>query len=226
MSVNWADFKPIADANAPATSEGLPASIGEKKPISDASPTLADYAKGPLPGQSTGIRSRLSGQRSGATNVGKYIRDIGDTGQRYWSDSMTPAGRRAAESQVFEDDPAVIPSLGSVHYRPWPRGLPSLPRRCLLRPCLEESLRPDCAAWPGWQLLEESAGRLLRLPLAQPRQLADGGELRRQSGRQGPVSAGIRRSIGRLQAHRTPRNGSPTSSKSRWMAEDAWVRCD
>ena len=115
MSVNWADFKPIADANAPATSEG-PSGVdwGNFKPISDASPTLADYAKG----AASGVNQLVSGvgylaERSGATNVGKYIRDIGDTGQRYWSDSMTPAGRRAAESQVFEDDPnSVIPSLG------------------------------------------------------------------------------------------------------------------
>ena len=200
MSVNWADFKPIADANAPATSEGLPASIGENSSRSamPRQPWLTTQRA------ASGVNQLVSGvgylaERSGATNVGKYIRDIGDTGQRYWSDSMTPAGRRAAgrRNHLRMTRTRSSRALESVHYRPWPWGLPSLPVDvCCAVP--GGIAAPDCAAWPGWQLLEESAGRLLRLPLAQPRQLADGGELRRQSGRQGPVSAGLRRSRGAI----------------------------
>jgi hypothetical protein len=82
-------------------------------PRNNSKPTLGDYTKG----FASGANQMVSGigylaENAGATNVGKAIREIGDTGQKYWSDSMTPAGRHAAGSQVFEDDPnSILPRL-------------------------------------------------------------------------------------------------------------------
>ena len=134
MSVNWADFKPIADANARRLQRAFRRRLGKFKPISDASPTLADYAKGPLPGSINWYQeSAIWPPRSGATNVGKYIRDIGDTGQRYWSDSMTPAGRRAAESRYLRMTRTRSSRAWRASITGPGHGTASLPGRCLLR---------------------------------------------------------------------------------------------
>jgi hypothetical protein len=79
-----------------------------------AKPTATDYLKGAASGVG-GLVSGIGylGEMVGADQVGGAIRGIGDTTQKYWQDAMTPAGQRAAQSQVFEDDPiSTAPRLG------------------------------------------------------------------------------------------------------------------
>ena len=44
-------------------------------------------------------------EKAGADKVGKSIREFGDRGAEYWNQKMTPAGQKAAKSQIFVDDP-------------------------------------------------------------------------------------------------------------------------
>ena len=80
----------------------------------NATPKATDYLKG----IASGVGGLASGvgylaEAAGADKVGAAIRGVGDTTQQYWKDAMTPAGKRAAESQVFEDDPgSTLPKLG------------------------------------------------------------------------------------------------------------------
>lgn len=101
-------FKPLDDA---------PAGSVSFRPLDDTeatTPTAADYLKG----AASGVGGLVSGigylaEAAGANQLGGSIRGIGDTTQRYWQDSMTPAGQRAAQSQVFDDDPgSALPKLG------------------------------------------------------------------------------------------------------------------
>jgi hypothetical protein len=77
-------------------------------------PAATDYLKG----VASGVGGLVSGvgylaEAAGANRVGASIRGIGDTTQQYWQSAMTPAGQRAAQSQVFEDDPnSALPRLG------------------------------------------------------------------------------------------------------------------
>lgn len=78
--------------------------------------TAADYLKGAAAGSNqlaSGVGYLL--EKAGATDTGKSLREVGQEGDKYWKDSMTPAGRRAATNQVFEDDPnSIIPRLGAT----------------------------------------------------------------------------------------------------------------
>ena len=80
----------------------------------NATPKATDYLKG----IASGVGGLASGvgylaEAAGADKVGAAIRGVGDTTQKYWQDAMTPAGKRAAESQVFDDDPgSMLPKLG------------------------------------------------------------------------------------------------------------------
>lgn len=79
-----------------------------------AKPSAADYLKG----AASGVGGLVSGigylaERAGADEIGGNLRLAGDTAQKAFLKSMTPAGQRAAQSQVFEDDPgSVLPKLG------------------------------------------------------------------------------------------------------------------
>ena len=80
----------------------------------NATPKATDYLKG----IASGVGGLASGvgylaEVAGADKIGAAIRGVGDTTQKYWQDAMTPAGKRAAESQVFEEDPgSALPKLG------------------------------------------------------------------------------------------------------------------
>mgnify|MGYP000945787674 FL=1 len=79
-----------------------------------AKPSAADYLKG----AASGVGGLVSGigylaERAGADRIGGDLRLAGDTAQKAFLESMTPAGQRAAQSQVFEDDPgSALPKLG------------------------------------------------------------------------------------------------------------------
>ena len=74
--------------------------------LAGAKPTATDYLKG----AASGVGGLVSGigylaERAGADQVGGNLRLAGDTAQKAFTKSMTPAGQRAAQSQVVEDDP-------------------------------------------------------------------------------------------------------------------------
>lgn len=69
------------------------------------SPTASDYAKG----FASGSNKLVSGvgylaEVLGAKETGKSMRAFGDRGAEFWNEKMTPAGKDAAQTQVFEDD--------------------------------------------------------------------------------------------------------------------------
>ena len=83
-------------------------------PSAESTPSATDYLKGVASGVG-GIASGVGylAEAAGADKVGAAIRGVGDTTQQYWKDAMTPAGKRAAQSQVFEDDPgSALPKIG------------------------------------------------------------------------------------------------------------------
>ncbi len=79
-----------------------------------AKPTATDYLKG----AASGVGGLVSGigylaERAGADETGGNLRLAGDTAQNAFLKSMTPAGQRAVQSQVFEDDPgSALPKVG------------------------------------------------------------------------------------------------------------------
>lgn len=75
-------------------------------------PEALDYAKG----FASGANKLVSGvgylaEAAGANETGKAIREFGDRGAAYWNEQMSPGGKKAAESQVFVDDPESITGL-------------------------------------------------------------------------------------------------------------------
>lgn len=75
-------------------------------------PEALDYAKG----FAVGANKLVSGvgylaEAAGADETGKSIREFGDRGAAYWNAQMSPGGKKAAESQVFVDDPESITGL-------------------------------------------------------------------------------------------------------------------
>lgn len=69
-------------------------------------PDAADYARS----FGSGANRLVSGigylaEAAGADETGKAIREFGTRGAEYWNRQMSPAGQRAAQTQVFEDDP-------------------------------------------------------------------------------------------------------------------------
>ncbi len=83
--------------------------LGEKP----ARATALDYLKG----AAAGSNQLLSGigylaEKAGADNVGRALREQGDSGSQFWHDKMTAGGKTATQSQVFEKDTdpdAIIP---------------------------------------------------------------------------------------------------------------------
>ena len=75
-------------------------------------PEALDYAKG----FAAGANKLVSGvgylaEAAGAKETGKAIREFGDRGAAYWNSKLSPGGKKAAESQVFVDDPESITGL-------------------------------------------------------------------------------------------------------------------